>query len=172
MNHRIVARLRFLRELDAHASMLELRIGERVTFHPDGRPPVIGVITRYNKKTVSLLTEDGQRWNVAPQLVGGAVGMVHREMKFARMSAAIAGLLVLTLLAAAVVTPASADADADAKQDMKDAGQNIKDAAHSVGSAVKKAAHKIGDGVKKGTHAVAKKVHASTQKVEDKTASH
>jgi hypothetical protein len=69
INHRIVARLRLLRELAAHESMLNFHIGERVTFQPDGRPPVIAVITRYNKKTVSLLTEDGQRWNVAPQLL-------------------------------------------------------------------------------------------------------
>lgn len=69
LNHRIVARLRFLHELDSHSSMLEFRIGERVRFHPDGRPPVTGVITRYNKKTVSILTDDGQRWNVAPQLL-------------------------------------------------------------------------------------------------------
>jgi hypothetical protein len=37
LNHRIVARLRFLGQLDAHATMLDLRIGERVTFQPDGR---------------------------------------------------------------------------------------------------------------------------------------
>lgn len=30
-NHRIVARLRFLREMRAHAEMLEFRIGDRVT---------------------------------------------------------------------------------------------------------------------------------------------
>jgi hypothetical protein len=69
LNHRIVARLRFLRQVDAHASMLEFRIGERVTFHPDGRPPVTGMITRYNKKTVSIVTDDGHRWNVAPQFL-------------------------------------------------------------------------------------------------------
>jgi len=69
LNHRIVARLRFLHELDAHSSMLEFRIGERVTFHPDGRPVVTGLITRYNKKTVSIVTDDGHRWNVAPQLL-------------------------------------------------------------------------------------------------------
>jgi len=69
LNHRIVARLRFLRELGAHASMLEFRIGERVTFHPDGRAPVSGMITRYNKKTVTVVTDDGHRWNVAPQLL-------------------------------------------------------------------------------------------------------
>ncbi len=60
LNHRIVARLRFLRHLESHASMLEFRIGERVTFNPDGRPPVTGMITRYNKKTVSIVTDDGQ----------------------------------------------------------------------------------------------------------------
>jgi hypothetical protein len=35
LNHRIVARLRLLRQLDAHVTMLEFRIGERVTFHPE-----------------------------------------------------------------------------------------------------------------------------------------
>jgi hypothetical protein len=69
LNHRIVARLRFLRQLDAHATMLEFRIGERVTFHPDGRPPLTGMITRYNKKTVSIVTDDGQRCNVAPHFL-------------------------------------------------------------------------------------------------------
>jgi hypothetical protein len=69
LNHRIVARLRFLAQMDAHATMLDFRIGERVTFHPDGRPPVTGMISRYNKKTVSIVTDDGHRWNVAPQLL-------------------------------------------------------------------------------------------------------
>lgn len=69
LNHRIVARLQFLRQLAAHSTMLEFRIGERVTFHSDGRPPVTGMITRYNKKTVSIVTDDGQRWNVAPQFL-------------------------------------------------------------------------------------------------------
>ena len=69
LNHRIVARLRFMRQLDAHATMLEFRIGERVTFHPDGRPAVTGMITRYNKKTVSIVTDDGHRWTVAPHFL-------------------------------------------------------------------------------------------------------
>ena len=69
LNHRIVARLNVLRQLNAHVSMLEFRIGERVRFHPEGRPPVAGMITRYNKKTVSIVTDTGQRWNVSPQLL-------------------------------------------------------------------------------------------------------
>ena len=73
LNHRIVARLQFLRQLEAHASMLEFRIGERVTFHPEGRAAITGMITRYNKKTVSIVTDDGQRWNVAPRFLERAV---------------------------------------------------------------------------------------------------
>lgn len=69
LNHRIVARLRFLRQLETHVTMLEFRIGERVRFQPQGRPAVTGMVTRYNRKTVSIVTDDGQRWTVAPQLL-------------------------------------------------------------------------------------------------------
>lgn len=69
LNHRIVARLRFLRELQAHASMLDFRIGERARFRHQSGQPVTGMITRYNKKTVSIVTDEGQRWNVSPQLL-------------------------------------------------------------------------------------------------------
>ena len=66
LNHRIVARLRFLREMRAHAEMLEFRIGDRVTFQPPGHRLVEGMLTRYNKKTVTVITEDGGQWNVSP----------------------------------------------------------------------------------------------------------
>ena len=74
LNHRIVERLRFLHQLRSHVEMLEYRIGERVEFQPDGQPLQTGVITRYNKKTVTVITEAGQRWNVAPQLLRRASG--------------------------------------------------------------------------------------------------
>jgi hypothetical protein len=69
LNHRIVERLRFLSQMRAHSQMLDYKIGERVTFHPDGYPPLNGIITRYNRKTVTVVTRDGQRWNVAPGLL-------------------------------------------------------------------------------------------------------
>jgi hypothetical protein len=65
-NNRIVARLRFLQEGRAHAAMLAFRVGERVAFQPAGQPLLTGVITKYNRKTVTVLTEHGQHWNVAP----------------------------------------------------------------------------------------------------------
>lgn len=69
LNNRIVARLRFMQQFRAHAQMLEFSIGDRVAFQPDGHPLLNGVITRYNKKTVTVITEGGQQWNVAPSFL-------------------------------------------------------------------------------------------------------
>jgi hypothetical protein len=74
LNHRIVERLRFLSQMRTHSKMLDFKIGDRVTFHPEGRPPVVGMLTRYNKKTVTVITDSGQHWNVAPGLLRKATG--------------------------------------------------------------------------------------------------
>jgi hypothetical protein len=66
LNHRVVERLRFLNQMRAHAEMLEFRIGDRVTFQPEGRTPVVGMLTKYNRKSVTVITDDGQKWTVAP----------------------------------------------------------------------------------------------------------
>ena len=72
LNHRIVARLRVLRDMRAHVGMLEFCIGDRVTFQPPGRLPLQGVLTRYNRKTVTVITDDGAQWNVSPVFLGKA----------------------------------------------------------------------------------------------------
>jgi hypothetical protein len=69
LNHRIVERLRFLSQMHAHAEMLEYKIGDRVAFRPAGRGELVGMLTRYNRKTVTVITDDGQRWNVSPSLI-------------------------------------------------------------------------------------------------------
>lgn len=69
LNHRIVERLKFLSHMRAHAQMLEFRIGDRVSFQPEGRPVQVGMLTRYNKKTVTVITEGGEHWNIAPGLL-------------------------------------------------------------------------------------------------------
>jgi hypothetical protein len=69
LNNRIVERLRFLHQMRSHSAMLELSIGDRVEFQPEGRAPVVGMLTRYNKKTVTVITDSGQRWNVAPRFL-------------------------------------------------------------------------------------------------------
>ena len=69
LHNRVVARLRFLSQMRAHQQMLEFKIGDRVTFNPEGRPPVVGMLTRYNRKTVTVVTESGEHWNVSPGLL-------------------------------------------------------------------------------------------------------
>ena len=66
LNNRVVARLKFLHQMRAHAHMLDFSIGERVSFQPDGHPVVTGILSKYNRKTVTIITENGQQWNVAP----------------------------------------------------------------------------------------------------------
>ena len=69
LNNRIVARLRFLSQMRSHSTMLDFRIGERVKFSPDGRPDVLGTVTRYNRRTVTVVTDAGEHWRVAPTLL-------------------------------------------------------------------------------------------------------
>jgi hypothetical protein len=69
LNHRVVARLRVLRDMRAHVGMLEFRIGDRVSFQPSGDRRLEGVVARYNRKTVSVITGDGGQWNVSPSLL-------------------------------------------------------------------------------------------------------
>ena len=59
LNNRIVARLRFLNQVRAHSQMLDFKIGDRVTFQPEGRPPLVGMLTRYNRKSVTVITDSG-----------------------------------------------------------------------------------------------------------------
>jgi hypothetical protein len=69
LNHRVVERLRLLSQMWAHKQMLGFKIGDHVTFHPEGHPPLTGMLTRCNKKTVTVITDDGMHWNVSPSLL-------------------------------------------------------------------------------------------------------
>ena len=80
LNHKIVERLKFLESMRAHAEMMTFTIGETVSFSPPGRGDVTGILVKYNKKTVSVLTEDGQKWNVSPHLLKPVQGP-KRKMK-------------------------------------------------------------------------------------------
>jgi hypothetical protein len=66
LNRRIVARLKYIQEARTHRQMLSFNVGDRVRFHPPWQEPKTGVIVRYNRKTVTVLTDDQHQWNVAP----------------------------------------------------------------------------------------------------------
>ncbi len=69
LNHRVVERLKFLETMKAHTDMMAFSVGDRVSFHPSGHGRLLGILVKYNKKTVTVLTDDGQKWNVSPHLL-------------------------------------------------------------------------------------------------------
>ena len=69
LNRRIVEKLKFLESVLRHNEMIDFNIGERVSFAPAGSEKQFGVLVKYNKKTVTVVTEQGQRWNVSPFLL-------------------------------------------------------------------------------------------------------
>lgn len=73
LNRRIVARLRYLQEARTHHQMLSFNIGDRVRFHPPGHDPKTGVIIKYNRKTITVVTDDRHQWNVAPMFLSRVI---------------------------------------------------------------------------------------------------
>ena len=69
LNHRIVERLRFLDQMRAHGTMMNFRRGERVRFRNKRGEWVYGMLTKYNQKTVTVISVEGRQWNVSPSLL-------------------------------------------------------------------------------------------------------
>ncbi|MDZ7811045.1 MAG: hypothetical protein U5L11_14460 [Arhodomonas sp.] len=69
LNHRIVERLKFLETAHAHRAMMTFHLGARVSFESrrDGR--LTGRLVKFNRKTVTVLTDDGRQWRVPPEML-------------------------------------------------------------------------------------------------------
>jgi hypothetical protein len=69
LNRLIVERLKLISQARATTLMTSFTRGDRVGFQaPDGRM-LEGMVLRLNKKTISVATDDGHQWNVAPGLL-------------------------------------------------------------------------------------------------------
>jgi hypothetical protein len=69
LNRLIVERLNLISQARSTNLMIHFTRGDRVGFQaPDGRT-LEGIVLRLNKKTVSVATDDGHQWNVAPGLL-------------------------------------------------------------------------------------------------------
>jgi hypothetical protein len=55
-----------LSHMKVHAQMLEFRIAHRVTFRTQAGVDQFGVITKYNRKSVTVITDSGHQWNIVP----------------------------------------------------------------------------------------------------------
>ena len=69
LNHRIVERLKFMDSLQAHKDMMAFNIGARVSFDSGQDERLQGTLLKFNRKTVTVVTENGQRWNISPHLL-------------------------------------------------------------------------------------------------------
>ena len=60
LNQRVVAQ--------AHIEMMQFNLGQQVSFeHQGGR--MLATLVKYNRKTVTVVTDNGQRWNILPHLL-------------------------------------------------------------------------------------------------------
>jgi hypothetical protein len=69
LNHRIVQRIRLMQEIRAQDNMMNFRIGQRVSFVTPAGETVRGVLSRYNRKSVTVVTDTGHQWRVAPSFL-------------------------------------------------------------------------------------------------------
>lgn len=69
LNHRIVERLKFLDSLQAHRAMMAFDLGARVSFESTREGRLTGTLVKFNRKTVTVLTDDNRRWRVPPEML-------------------------------------------------------------------------------------------------------
>ena len=69
LNELIVERLKFLDRAEAHEAMMQFHPGARVCFESPNHGLQTGTLLKFNQKTVSVLTDDGRKWKVAPQFL-------------------------------------------------------------------------------------------------------
>ncbi len=81
LNQRIIERLKFLDSVHTHKEMMQFRPGDQVCFEPPGREKQFGTLVKYNKKTVTIITESGQKWNVSPHLLNKVKSVKNKQHK-------------------------------------------------------------------------------------------
>ncbi len=81
LNFRIVERLKFLQSMHAHSEMMQFSPGEKVSFEPSGRERQIATLVKFNRKTVTVITESGERWNVSPHLLSKVKSVQSSSIK-------------------------------------------------------------------------------------------
>ena len=68
LNKKIVTQLKFIQQNKTQASMLQFNVGEAVTFDHNG-DTYFGVLTRFNQKSVTVITDDQTKWTIHPSFL-------------------------------------------------------------------------------------------------------
>ena len=69
LNGRIIARLKHLDAADALDAMMKFNLGSKVCFDSSRHGMQTGTIIKFNPKTVVVLTDEGHRWKISPQML-------------------------------------------------------------------------------------------------------
>ena len=72
LNHVIVERLRLMTQVRAHQTMINFRIGQRVQFTASDGRQIVGTLTKFNRKSVTICAGDAGHWRVAPSIISEA----------------------------------------------------------------------------------------------------
>lgn len=68
LNHRIIERVRLMNQVRAHDyAAVSYRRSRRLQTRAG--TSLFGILTRYNRKSVTVITDSGQRWNVSPRFL-------------------------------------------------------------------------------------------------------
>lgn len=73
LNDRILARLKQLDAADTIDAMTKLTMGSKVCFDSGKQGMQVGILIKFNQRTVTVLTEDRRRWKVSPQLLSPVI---------------------------------------------------------------------------------------------------
>ncbi|MGL0957762.1 hypothetical protein ABMX86_22835 [Vibrio vulnificus] len=64
LNNRIVARLESMDELEVQSKRQQFTLGSPAEFVDDKGTARVCVVVKFNKKTISVSTANGERWNI------------------------------------------------------------------------------------------------------------
>ena len=73
LNDRIIERLKILDAADALNAMMKFNVGAKVCFDSTKHGMQVGTLIKFNQKTVTVLTDEGRRWKVSPQMLSPIV---------------------------------------------------------------------------------------------------
>lgn len=74
VNRMVVERLKLLQQARSTVQLAQFAEGDRVQFTTHDGVVKRGRVMRLNKKTVNLLTDDGQHWKVSPDFLRKLAG--------------------------------------------------------------------------------------------------
>ena len=79
LNRLIIERIKLISQARSTAIMTRFNIGDKVGFQAPSGQWKSGIVHRLNKKTITILTSDGQNWNVSPGFLSPAGNTPERR---------------------------------------------------------------------------------------------